>query len=75
MVLCTVDVDIEEFADEDLISELEDRGYSVSNRGYSVLDKEIWNLYEIFITDKGDGSKMDKALRNFFAIYLNKITV
>lgn len=73
MVLCNVDVDIEEFADEDLISELEDRGYSVSSK--AILDKEIWYLYEIFITDKGDGSKMDKALRNFFAIYLNKTTV
>lgn len=73
MVLCNVDVDIEEFADEDLISELEDRGYSVSSK--AILDKEIWDLYEIFITDKGDGSKMDKALRNFFAIYLNKTTV
>jgi hypothetical protein len=74
MVLCNVDVDIEEFADEDLISELEDRGYSVS-KGKAILDKEIWDLYQIFITDKGDNNNMDKALRNFFAIYLNKTTV
>jgi len=74
MVWVSVEVDFDGFDTEDLIVELEVRGYEVRKKGEGY-EKDIWNLYQIFLTDDGEGNKMDKELRKFFAKYYNKSTV
>jgi hypothetical protein len=77
-----VDIDLEDFAVEDLIDFIEDKGYTViegesKSRGFDnfqELDKRVWELYQTFMLDEGDNNKMDRALRDFFADYYNKVT-
>ena len=76
-----VDIDLDDFAEEDLIDYLEEKGYTVmhgkmnTNATLEQLDKQIWQLYQTFLLDKGDNNGMDLELRNFFAEYYNKVTV
>ena len=78
-----VDVDLDEWDDEELIGELEDRGYSVEEKGgdtlrtpgSEVLD-DIFELYKDWSNDQGDrDNRFDKAMRKFFEKYLNKVSV
>jgi hypothetical protein len=77
-----VDVDLEDFSFEDLIDFIEGKGYTVIEGDYQgkgfkdfqELDKRVWELYQTFMLDEGDNNKMDRALRNFFADYYNKVT-
>jgi len=72
-----VDVDLDEWDDEELIGELEDRGYSVEEKGgdTEVLD-DIFELYKDWSNDQGDrDNRFDKAMRKFFEKYLNKVSV
>ena len=76
-----VDIDLDDFAEEDLTHYLEEKGYTVmhgkmnTNATLEQLDKQIWQLYQTFLLDKGDNNGMDRELRNFFAEYYNKVTV
>jgi len=74
MAWVSVEVDFDDFDTNDLITELEGRGYEVNKKSNGV-DKDIWNLYQTFLTDNGDNNNMDKELRKFFAKYYNKATV
>jgi hypothetical protein len=78
-----VDVDLDEWDDDELIGELEDRGYSVEEKGgdtlrtpgSEVLD-DIFELYKDWANDQGDrDNRFDKAMRKFFEKYLNKVSV
>jgi len=78
-----VDVDLDDFAIEDLIEFIESEGYTVlvgktstqTKMEAEKLDAAIWDLYQTFMTDKGDNNDMDRALRRFFAEYYNKVSV
>jgi hypothetical protein len=77
-----VDFDLDDFAEEDLIDYLEDKGYTVMegkvNTKYETfedLDKKIWQLYLMYISCNGAGHLMDKELGDFFAEYYNKVSV
>lgn len=78
-----VDVDLDDFAIEDLIEFIESEGYTVlvgktsthTKMKTEKLDAAIWDLYQTFMTDKGDNNDMDRALRRFFAEYYNKVSV
>jgi hypothetical protein len=74
MAWVSVEVDFDDFDTDDLITELEGRGYEVNKKSNGV-DKDIWNLYQTFLTDNGDNNNMDKELRKFFTKYYNKATV
>jgi hypothetical protein len=74
MAWVSVEVDFDDFDTDDLITELEARGYEVNKKSKGV-DKDIWNLYQTFLTDNGDNNNMDKELRKFFAKYYDKATV
>ncbi len=75
-----VDVDLRDFHIDDLMDELEDRGYSVICRDESIQAKErimddIHNLYQDFIlwndtmmTNENFGT----ILKNFFSEHLDK---
>ena len=77
-----VDFDLDDFDESDLIDYLEDKDYTVIEgkvstqyKTFDQIDKKIWQLYQTFLLDKGDNSDMDRALRNFFAEYYNKVSV
>ena len=76
-----VDFDLDDFAEEDLIDYLEEKGYTVmhgkmnTNTTLEQLDKSIWKLYQTFLLDNGDNNDMDRELRKFFAEYYNKVNV
>lgn len=77
-----VDFDLDDFDENDLISYLEDKGYTViegKNTSkfdtFGQLDKRIWELYVLYTSDRGAGPDMDKALSKFFAEYYNKVSV
>jgi hypothetical protein len=77
-----VDFDLDDFDEGDLIDYLEDKGYTIIEGKVSTkyetfeqLDKQIWNLYQTFLLDKGDNNNMDRELRNFFAEYYNKVNL
>jgi hypothetical protein len=74
MAWVSVEVDFDDFDTDDLITELEGRGYEVNKKSNGI-DKDIWNLYQTFLTDNGDNNNMDKELRKFFTKYYNKATV
>jgi hypothetical protein len=74
MAWVSVEVDFDDFDTDDLITELEARGYVVSKKR-NEFEEDIWNLYQTFITDNGDNNNMDKELRKFFTKYYNKATV
>jgi len=77
-----VDFDLDDFDEQDLIDYLEDKDYTVIEGKVSTkyetfeqLDKQIWQLYLTYVSEKGAGPEMDKQLGNFFAEYYNKVTV
>jgi len=78
-----VEVHLDDFAIEDLIEFIESEGYTVlvgktstrTKMNTEKLDVAIWDLYQTFMTDKGDNHDMDRALRSFFAEYYNKVSV
>jgi len=77
-----VDFDLDDFDEGDLIDYIEDKGYTVIEGKVSTkyetfeqLDKQIWNLYQTFLLDKGDNNDMDRELRKFFSEYYNKVNV
>jgi hypothetical protein len=77
-----VDVDLEDFAEEDIVEYLEDKGYTVmqgvNNSAYdnfNDIDKRIWKLYLMYVSCNGAGHLMDKELGDFFADYYNKVSV
>jgi len=77
-----VDFDLDDFDESDLIDYIEDKGYTVIEGKVSTkyetfeqLDKQLWQLYLIYTSDKGAGPEMDRALGNFFADYYNKVSV
>jgi hypothetical protein len=77
-----VDVDLDDFAEEDLVEYLEDKGYTVMEGinhsaydNFADIDKRIWELYLVYTSNKGAGHEMDKALGSFFAEYYNKVSV
>ena len=72
-----IDVDLDEWDDEDLIKELTDRGYSVDNivSKNEIID-DIFELYKEWLHDKGDDDRrFEKAMRAFFEKHLNKVSV
>jgi hypothetical protein len=75
-----VDVDLDEFYVGDLVDYIRSKGYTVLNSDgpYNKdfdLDREVWSLYQTFLKDDGEGNKMDRELRKFFAGYYNKVSV
>ena len=77
-----VDFDLDDFAEDDLVDYLEDKGYTVIEGKVSTkyetfeqLDKKIWELYLTYTSEKGAGPEMDKALGIFFGEYYNKVSV
>ena len=77
-----VDFDLDDFDESDLIDYIEEKGYTVIEGKVSTkyetfeqLDKQIWNLYQTFLLDKGDNNDMDRELRKFFSEYYNKVNV
>jgi len=77
-----VDFDLDDFDESDLIDYLEDKDYTVIEgkvstqyKTFDQIDKKIWQLYQTFLLDKGNNNDMDRALRNFFAEYYNKVSV
>jgi len=77
-----VDVDLDDFDEDDLINYLEEKGYTVmegKNKSkfetFEALDKKIWQLYLTYISTNGAGHLMDKELGDFFAEYYNKVNV
>ena len=72
-----VDVDLGEWNDEDLIEELNDRGYSVDkSTPFNEVMDDIFDLYNHWIDDRGDNDhRFNKAIREFFQKHLNKVSV
>ena len=77
-----VDVNLDDFDEQDLIDYLEDKDYTVIEGKVSTkyetfeeLDKQIWQLYLTYVSENGAGPEMDKQLGNFFAEYYNKVSV
>lgn len=76
-----VDFDLDDFDEDDLINYIEEKGYTVIEGKVSTkfetfeqLDKQLWQLYLLYVSDKGAGPQMDKALGNFFSEYYNKVS-
>lgn len=76
-----VDVDLDDFAEEDLVEYLEDNGYTIvrgkhdSNfESYNELDKSIWQLYQTWKLGAGE-KEMWNELNKFFSKYYNKVSV
>ena len=76
-----VDVDLDDFDQQDIIDYLEEKGYTIIegnvNSKYETfeeLDNRIWQLYLMYISCNGAGHLMDKELGDFFAEYYNKVS-
>jgi hypothetical protein len=77
-----VDFDLDDFAEDDLINYIEEKGYTVIEgkvntkfETFEQLDKQLWQLYLTYVSENGAGPEMDKQLGNFFAEYYNKVSV
>ena len=71
-----IDVDLDEWDDEDLVEELTERGYYVDKciPKNGVLD-DIFALYKEWMDDQGDrDNRFEKAMRKFFEKHLNKVS-
>jgi hypothetical protein len=65
--------ELNEYDDQDLVNELEKRGYRVYRKGENT---DVFKLYQAWLDDKGDNDRrFEKALRKFFEESLNKISV
>lgn len=68
-----VHIDMNEFDDDELIAELENRGYTITDE--NVLD-DIFDLYKEWLDDQGDrDNRFEKAMRKFFEKHLKKVSV
>ena len=68
-----VGIDLEDFNDDDLIDELEYRGYTIIKDEAGYINNEVFALYQEWLADEGDNDRrFEKALRNFFSKHLNK---
>jgi hypothetical protein len=77
-----VDINLDDFDEQELIDYLEDKDYTVLEGKVSTkyetfeqLDKQIWQLYLTYISCNGAGHLMDKELGDFFAEYYNKVSI
>lgn len=74
-----IEVDLDEWGDEDLIEELESRDYTVT-KGEDHPDMidmkdEIFELYKEWLSDQADrDNRFEKAMRKFFEKHLNKVS-
>ncbi len=70
MASVEVDVDMNDFHDDDLVCELEDRGYKVGKEDQWVLvsKKDLTNLYYDLLELQEVGDKLN-SLDKFFAQY------
>ena len=67
------DLDVEELDDDELIDELERRGFKVLDRNES---QEIFRLYQSWVTCKdANYNRFEKDLKEFFCRNLNKVSV
>jgi hypothetical protein len=65
--------ELNEYNDQDLVNELEKRGYRVYRKGENT---DVFKLYQAWLDDKGDNDRrFEKALRKFFEESLNKVSV
>jgi len=65
--------ELNEYDDQDLVNELEKRGYRVYQKGENT---DVFKLYQSWLDDKGDNDRrFEKALRKFFEESLNKVSV
>lgn len=74
-----IEVDLEEWDDEDLIEELESRDYTVTPKSghpaYEEMKDDIFALYKEWLSDQGDrDNRFEKAMRKFFEKNLNKVS-
>lgn len=68
-----VGIDMEDFHDDDLISELQGRGYTIIKDEAGYINDSVFALYQEWLADEGDrDNRFDKALRKFFSQHLNK---
>jgi L-arabinose isomerase len=71
----TDDIDLSDFSSEDLIEELRARDEYTEDDVDAIKD-EIHKLYMLWLDDKGDrDNRFEKALREFFANQLGKVSV
>lgn len=73
-----VEVDLGEWSDEELIDEIEMRGYRVPQDGDDIdeIKDDIAALYNEWLDDQGDrDNRFEKAMRKFFEKHLNKVSV
>jgi deoxyadenosine/deoxycytidine kinase len=71
-----IEVYLDEWDDDELIEELNERGYSVEEKASKseVLD-DIFALYKEWMDDQGDrDTRFEKAMRKFFEKHLNKVS-
>ena len=64
-----IDVDLDDFADNDIIDHLEERGYRVVVGDEKDIIDQIHNLYRDYVS----GGDFDKKLKNFFSEQLDII--
>ena len=72
----TVEIDLDDFDNEDLIDELEKRGFTVRDGEDERIMDDIFDLYKEWLSDQGDrDNRFEKAMRKFFEKHLNKVSV
>ena len=64
-----IDVDLDDFADNDIIDHLEERGYRVIVGDEKDIVDQIHNLYRDYVS----GGDFDNKLKNFFSEQLDVI--
>lgn len=68
-----VEINLDEFTDDELIEEMQERGYVVVKDEAGYINDEVYALYQEWLADEGDNDRrFDKALREFFSKHLNK---
>lgn len=75
-----VEVSLDEWEDDELIEELENRDYTVSpkegHNEFEEMKDDIFTLYKEWLGDQGDrDNRFEKAMRAFFEKHLNKVSV
>jgi hypothetical protein len=74
-----IDVDLNEWDDDELIKELESREYQITPSGghpqYEEMKDDIFALYKEWMDDQGDrDNRFEKAMRKFFEKHLDKVS-
>lgn len=75
-----VEVDMDEWYDDELIKELNERGYQIveEEQGADLeeIKDDIAALYNEWLDDQGDrDNRFEKSMRKFFEKHLNKVSV